>query len=432
MVELGECFGMKEYEFEQWAFGYDSAETMLEKLLKDPWLRCVEFNMQGDWDLVEPPRENYGEDDGSSCPEEFNIRLIQGVEMPDYSKWLPSEYRPFFSVSRESMENVWEEMARSLQQAYEEARVHVGSGEGQGKKRYPDMIVFPEWYVDKGCLRDLRQFSMQSGIGILCGLLPYELLRAVPVVRDVRKEGLRCLVNEAVLIVPGCETKRTKSRSGIEGYEFDLPTEVYRFNIRKCIPAVSEVGFLNGLEDVIPNSRWRFASGSSWKCFIHPRWGNFAVAICADVLTPGKWEDLRGFIDHFFILACNQDIDLYEQVTWAKGYELYANAITVNHGIYGGTTVWTPKHEYHKEVFRVRGSDKGLAISVSVPVRNLRKARERQYGCTLKEKHKYWENELERGKAWKEKEHAEIDKVEEKKCDELKHFKTPPPRVRYE
>ncbi len=216
--------------------------------------------------------------------------------MPDYSKWLTSKDRPFFSVSRESMENVWEEMARSLQQAYEEARVHVGSGEGQGKKRYPDMIVFPEWYVDKGCLRDLRQFSMQSGIGILCGLLPYELLRAVPVVRDVRKEGLRCLVSEAVLIVPSCETKRTKSRSGIEGYKFDLPTEVYQFSIRKCVPAVSEVGFLNGLEDVIPNSRWRFASGSSWKCFIHPRWGNFAVTICADVLTSGKWEDLRGFI----------------------------------------------------------------------------------------------------------------------------------------
>ncbi len=328
------------------------------------------------------------------------------------------------------MEKVWEEMAQSLQQAYEEARVYVGNGGGQGKKRYPDMMVFPEWYVDRRCIRDLRQFSMQSGIGILCGLLPYELPRAVPVVRDVRKKGLRCLVNEAVLIVPGCETKRRKSQFGIEVYEFDLPTEVYQFSIRKCVPAVSEVGLLKALEKFIPNSRWRFASGSSWKCFIHPRWGNFVVTICADVLTPGKWEDLRGFIDHLFILACNQDIDLYEQVTWAKGYELYANAITVNHGIHGGTTVWTPKHEYHKEVFRVRGSDKGLAISVSVPIKKLREARGRQYECTLKEKQKYWVNQLERGTVSKEEEQVEPDKVEEKKCDELKHFKTPPPRVR--
>ena len=30
-------------------------------------------------------------------------------------------------------------------------------------------------------------------------------------------------------------------------------------------------------------------------------------------------EDLKGSLDHIFILACNQDIDLYEQVTWAKG-----------------------------------------------------------------------------------------------------------------
>ena len=65
--------------------------------------------------------------------------------------------------------------------------------------------------------------------------------------------------------MPSCETKRTKSRSGIEGGKFDLPTEVYQFSIAQGVPAVSEVGFLNGLEDVIPNSRWRFASGSSWK-----------------------------------------------------------------------------------------------------------------------------------------------------------------------
>ncbi len=80
-------------------------------------------------------------------------------------------------------------------------------GRDRGGRPYPDMIVFPEWYVDRGRIRDLRRFSMQSGIAILCGLLPYELPRAVPVVRDVRKVGLRCLVNEAVLIMPGSETR---------------------------------------------------------------------------------------------------------------------------------------------------------------------------------------------------------------------------------
>ncbi len=48
---------------------------------------------------------------------------------PDYSKWVPCEDRPFFSVSRESMETVWEEMAESLQHVYSEARVAVGDGE---------------------------------------------------------------------------------------------------------------------------------------------------------------------------------------------------------------------------------------------------------------------------------------------------------------
>ena len=259
---------------------------------------------------------------------------------------------------------------------------------------------------------------------ILCGLLPYELPRAVPVVRDVRKVGLRCLVNEAVLIMPGSETKGTPQNSSSHGkdYEFDLPTEVYQFSICKCVPAVSEVGLLKALEDVFPGTDWRFACGDAWKCFFHPRWGNFVFTICADVLTSGEWEDLKGSLDHIFILACNQDIDLYEQVTWAKGYELYANAITVNHGIYGGTTVWTPKHEYRKEIFRVRGSQKGLAIPVSVPVKDLRLARGVQYECKLREKVEDWRKRLRKPKGQEE----EIDV-----CKRVKDFKTPPPKVRH-
>ncbi len=355
----------------------------------------------------------------------FNLRLIQGVETPDYSKWVPCEDRPFFSVSRESMETVWEEMAESLQHVYSEARVAVGDGRDRGGRPYPGMIVFPEWYVDRGRIRDLRRFSMQSGIAILCGLLPYELPRAVPVVRDVRKVGLRCLANEAVLIMPGSETRGTRqsSSSHCKDYEFDLPAEVYQFSIRKCVPAVSEVGLLKALEDVFPSTDWRFACGDAWKCFFHPKWGNFVVTICADVLTSGEWEDLKGSLDHIFILACNQDIDLYEQVTWAKGYELYSNAITVNHGIYGGTTVWTPKHEYRKEIFRVRGSQKGLAIPVSVPVKDLRVAREVQYECKLRERVKDWRKQLRRPKGKEE----GIDV-----CKRVKDFKTPPPKVRHE
>lgn len=60
MVESEKCFGVKneeriENEFEQCALGHDSTETKLAKLLQDPWLRYVEFYMQGGWDLVEPP-----------------------------------------------------------------------------------------------------------------------------------------------------------------------------------------------------------------------------------------------------------------------------------------------------------------------------------------------------------------------------------------
>ena len=215
---------------------------------------------------------------------------------------------------------------------------------------------------------------------------------------------------------------------------FTLPSEVYQFRIRKCAPSVSEVGLIKALEMVTDNTKWWFLCGNSWSYFHHPEWGGFTVTICSDVLTAGKWRDLYGHIMHLFILACNQDIDLFEQVTWTRGYELYANAVTVNHGEFGGTTVWTPKHSYHKEVFRVRGTKKGLSIVVSVPVRSLAKAQKDQCKESCKRMKKSWLKKMGLDTIEESEKNLNIDQrknAEKKDSDEKGQFKTPPPRVVY-
>lgn len=410
-------------------FDQDDEAIILEfeRLLENPWVRHIKLDTEGNWDLINPPSYSRVEsvEVPSSYAKELNLRLVQGVEMPVYEEWLPLKARPSFVVNRDSMGRLWGEMASEIQAAYDEARVSAGSNEDQDGRIREDLVVFPEWYADKGSVRDFRQFCFGTGIGVLCGLLPTELPRAVPVVRQVRATGHRCLVNEAVLMIPGYEgydgrseapstfnetSSNDSAGSQRQDKKFHLPSKVYQFNIRKCAPSVSEVGLIKALEEATDN-KWWFVCGNSWSCFHHPEWGGFTVTICSDVLTAGEWRDLYGHIMHLFILACNQDIDLFEQVTWTRGYELYVNSITVNHGRFGGTTVWTPKHSYHKEVFRVRGTKKGLSIVVSVPVESLAKAQKDQYQDSCEQTKREW--------------------LKVKDSSRKGKFKTPPPRVTY-
>jgi len=61
----------------------------------------------------------------------------------------------------------------------------------------------------------------------------------------------------------------------------------------------------------------------------------------------------------------------FEGVTWVRAYEVYANLVSVNHGAYGGSFVWTPKHSPHREIARMRGNDLFVIADVRLPVQDL-------------------------------------------------------------
>ena len=75
---------------------------------------------------------------------------------------------------------------------------------------------------------------------------------------------------------------------------------------------------------------------------MHPQWGDFTIAICADLLDAGPWRSLRGELLHLFMVAFNEDVDLYDSLTWIRAYENYVNLVAVNHGSLGGSFLWTP------------------------------------------------------------------------------------------
>jgi hypothetical protein len=393
----------------------------------DYWVTHITMDTSGGWTVDASPRDP----DPDQTVKELHVRVVQPIEHVLFENWKASKDRPIFVEDKDSMGGVPAEVAVRLHESWSDSRIACFGGELlegavsehrvhqskdiPGRRPRDHIVVFSECYCDSATARGFRQFCRETGIGVLCGMLPRELPRAVPVVPPVRHKGLRCLVNEAILVLPGYETPR-------EGASLSLPTQVHQFFIRKCMPSVSEIALSEHLEKTLEETTWRFVGGDRWVRVSHPTWGAFCITICSDVLTTGKWRELSCRVQHLFIPAMNTDVNLYDQLTWVRGYELFANAITVNHGIYGGTAVWTPRRGYDREVFHVRGRNKGVSAVVAVPVRDLIEAQREQYSWSLDEWVEHWEGmDKSKGKP------KTADDQESVEKERRRRFKTPPP-----
>src|SRR5690606_891042 len=101
--------------------------------------------------------------------------------------------------------------------------------------------------------------------GILAGVLFRELPRAVYAAPTQRQAKVRCIVNEAVLILPSPDLWRGK------------PSAEYVFRIRKPFASVMESGLIAFLsQDITPGTQWKFIPGTYWYRFSYPRWGYFS------------------------------------------------------------------------------------------------------------------------------------------------------------
>ena len=171
---------------------------------------------------------------------------------------------------------------------------------------------------------------------------------------------VRYFVNEAVLAIPIRQGKKNSS-----------PMIVRDFTIRKPLPTIMELGLAHALSEKVRPIEWKIIPGTRWFRFLHPKWGDFTIAICSDLIDPTPWASLRGEILHIFQCAFNQDVDLFESLTWIRAYENFANVVSVNHGHYGGSFIWTPKHSNKKELAKLRGSGLFLTADIHLPVKSL-------------------------------------------------------------
>lgn len=318
-------------------------------------IKDIRFNVDGSWEL------------GGSKPQEdmdylheLKVRLVQLTETPDFKRLyqngltLIEDGPTFDKVSRELAERL-----REIRLAAQKGESNLSGGGAD------DIALFPEFTIPYWSKRGLQNFVRETGVAILAGLTPRELPRVVPAVRSIHRKGLRLLVNEATLILPD---PRSPSKR-------PWPTTAFSFCIRKPYSSIIELGLAEELTRRMKRSggvgEWRFLTSLSWYRFTYPSWGSFSVAICSDIVDTFIWDWLRGRIQHLFIVAFNRDIELFDQMTWTRAYELFANVAMVNHGTTGGTLAWTPKSEHSKELFRVHGSNKGISVTVALPISSL-------------------------------------------------------------
>lgn len=223
-----------------------------------------------------------------------------------------------------------------------------------------DLIVIPEVAIPISELGTVRQHVKNTGRSSVEGLFWREL---APVYRDYRNSSpsRRWFVNEAELAV--------SMNYGQRG-----PNFIRWYRVSKVLPSHIETGFAQALSLKFGGAKWKMLKGRRWYRFVHRRWGDFSIAVCADLLDSTPWRSLRGELLHLFMVSYNADIGLYEALTWIRAYESYVNLVAVNHGKHGGSFIWTPRRKHSREIATLRGPELFLFADVEVPVRELARA----------------------------------------------------------
>jgi len=93
--------------------------------------------------------------------------------------------------------------------------------------------------------------------------------------------------------------------------------------------------------------------------------------VCKSPFYPTPWHSMRGNLLHLFMCAFNKDIELFQALTWVRAYENYVNVVSTNHGFYGGSFAWSPKHGTEKEIASLKGKNMFLSADIVLPVKDL-------------------------------------------------------------
>jgi hypothetical protein len=279
--------------------------------------------------------------DRSALNRDFKVRIAQMTAEPNWTE-LPERYPEF---TRDEVNGVRKQFLRVFPATAEDGPEW-------------DIAVFPEVFLPPSAIKSFERIVKQTGRAGLAGCLWREIPNAME--RYSITPTSTYLANEALLVVPvgarpGRYFKKTRS-----------------FFVRKPLPTHVEEAFVRKLGEKreIPNGIHLLPGRRIYR-FVHPKWGDFTVAICSDLIDAALWSSLRGQVLHLLSCAYNKDVNLFDALTWVRAYELCANVVATNCGEYGGSFAWSPQSGEEKETARIRGNKILVTADVTFPVKSL-------------------------------------------------------------
>jgi len=226
--------------------------------------------------------------DRGTLAERIRVRVAQVSERPSWFKYR-QRFQPFATPRIPRAER---------QRLMDQLRVAFTVSDGAHNPKGPVAIgpvVFPEMTLP---LEEIPTFRRQvltqrrsALIGLHWALVPPACASTV----HSSAPPVRYLANEALLAVPT-----------VHPWDADVVV-VREFLVRKPLPTHTEHGLTESLSrDRKLKSKWRMLPGTRWYRFVHPRWGDFTVAICSDLIDPAPWRSLQGQILHLLLERIRQ------------------------------------------------------------------------------------------------------------------------------
>ena len=211
----------------------------------------------------------------------------------------------------------------------------------------PKYVLFPELSIPPVWFEELAYSLAKRGINLIGGV-------------EYQQSGSSSVCNQVW--------------ASLIDYSFGFPIfSIYRQD--KQSPAVGEARNLSAIKGLSLLPENHFPETSTGPCPPIIQHGNFrfSILVCSELTNIHYKASLRGKIDCLFVVEWNRDINTFNDLVNAAGWDIHSYVVQSNNRQYGDSRIRAPyKEQYRRDIVRIRGGLHDHFVVGSIDVKGLR------------------------------------------------------------